>query len=82
MGIPLLFVGETFTQSASLTRKLLKIPLLRFYFGGVGQFIAIGEKTKGFYHSMHIPDTRIVGAKYCTDVSFFSLPPAEAAATR
>lgn len=82
MDIPLLFIGETFTQSASLARKLIKIPLLRYYFSGVGQFIAIGEKTRDFYHSLRVPDTRIVGAKYCTDVSFFTLPPAEATATR
>jgi hypothetical protein len=40
--IPVIFIGETFAPSRSAWRGKLKAPLLRAFFRGVAQFIAIG----------------------------------------
>jgi glycosyltransferase involved in cell wall biosynthesis len=71
--IPVLFVGETFRHGGSSTRKFMKAILQPFFFRGINQFIAIGEKTKEFYTSFKIDAHRIISAKYCVDTSFFSM---------
>lgn len=76
MGIPLIFVGETFSTAASLPRRLVKTPMRRYFFQGVSRFIAIGRKTADHYGSLGIPEGRIDRGKYCTDVSFFLQPDA------
>ena len=81
-GIPLLFIGETFSLGNSTWRRWLKLPLQKYFFRGVAQFIAIGEKTEMFYRSFGISPSRIIPAKYCTDVSFFHLPPPLSEQTR
>jgi glycosyltransferase involved in cell wall biosynthesis len=80
--IPIVFIGETFSDSNSLLRRFLKQPLRKYYFRGVSRFVAIGEKTSRYYQSLSVGTERIVQARYCTDVSFFRLSPEEAKATR
>jgi glycosyltransferase involved in cell wall biosynthesis len=82
MNIPLIFIGETFSQGTSLPRRLIKKPFQRYFFRGVTQFIAIGTKTRLHYRTFGIDPSRIVSAKYCTDVSFFGLADGEARKVR
>ncbi|MCB0403489.1 MAG: glycosyltransferase family 4 protein [Bdellovibrionales bacterium] len=74
-GIPLIFVGETFSQGASRWRARLKRILHPIFFSGVRQFISIGKKTYDFYRSFNIAGSQITQARYCVDTSFFSLTP-------
>lgn len=73
MKIPLIFIGETFSLGGSGVRRLLKRSLLSFYFRGVGQFVSIGSRNAAHYRKLGIEKNRLTLAKYCTDVSFFSL---------
>lgn len=73
MNIPLIFVGESFSTGRSRWRRLLKKPLLSYFFSGVHQFIAIGNKTAEHYRALGIPEERITRGKYCVDVSFFQM---------
>ncbi|MCA9242258.1 MAG: glycosyltransferase family 4 protein [Planctomycetales bacterium] len=74
-GIPLIFVGETFSHGASRWRVRLKRVLHPLFFSGVRQFISIGKKTYDFYRSFNIARSQITEARYCVDTTFFSLPP-------
>lgn len=78
LGIPLLFVGETFNSTSGLTRRLMRPPLRKYFFRGVSRFIAIGEKTASFYKAQGIPDKQIDQARYCADVAYFDRPKEEA----
>ncbi len=75
--IPLVFVGETFTDPSSLWRSVLRRLALAYFFRGVSRFVAIGEKSAAFYRSFGIPAEKIVRGRYCVDVSFFERPEAE-----
>lgn len=81
-GIALLFVGETFAPSSRWWRAWLKAPLLRYFFGGVSQFLAIGDRNASYYRGLGIADRRIVPTRYCVDVDFFRLDDSRAAAER
>ncbi len=78
MGIPLLFVGETFAATNGRARKLLRAPLRKYFFRGVSRFVAIGDRTAALYDSLGVPAERVDRAKYCADVSFFERSEAEA----
>lgn len=80
--IPLLFIGETFSDGNSSIRRMLRGPLLHYFFKNVAHFIAIGDKTHAFYRNWEIPKERITLAKYCVDTRFFTLPKPEAAEVR
>jgi glycosyltransferase involved in cell wall biosynthesis len=80
--IPLVFVGETFGHQTSLWRKALKLPLLKYFFTGVSEFIAIGNKTAQYYRGWNVPKSKITSAKYCVDTTFFELPVHKAMASR
>ena len=43
--IPLLFVGENFSDRARGLRGWLREPLLSLFFAGISRFIAIGKRT-------------------------------------
>lgn len=82
MSIPLIFVGETFSGSGSFIRRLFKKSLIKYFFQGVSQFVTIGSKTSSFYRSFNVEPSRMIDAKYCTDVNFFSLSKIEARGVR
>ena len=82
LAIPILFIGETFSQGKISVRWFLKQILARYYFHGVTEFIAIGNRTVDFYRSWKVSESRITAAKYCTDVSFFQLPREQGKETR
>ena len=83
LSIPLIFIGETYENRNPGWRQFIKRPLISLFFSGVSQFIAIGNKTKKYYEqSYHVSKSKIVGAKYCTDVSFFELDPIESTRVR
>lgn len=74
-GVPLVFVGETFSHGASRWRVRLKRILHPIFFAGVQQFISIGKKTYDFYRSFNIAGSQITQAHYCIDTTFFSQTP-------
>ncbi len=70
--IPLVFIGETYQSGAKSIRRFLKGPLRAYFFAGVSRFITIGEKTRAYYRELGVPEDRMVSAKYCVDLQFFS----------
>ncbi|MBI4405383.1 MAG: glycosyltransferase family 4 protein [Deltaproteobacteria bacterium] len=80
--IPVLFVGETFSQGSSSSRKILKRFLQPLFFSNVARFIAIGNKNIEFYTSLKIPTEKIQPARYCIDTTFFELTAAQASHSR
>jgi glycosyltransferase involved in cell wall biosynthesis len=82
MNVPIFFVGETYSETTSFLRRMVKRPLRSYFFEKVSRFIAIGRKSEAYYRELGIAPERIIGAKYCTDVSFFLRPSDEAAEIR
>lgn len=80
--IPILFVGETFDWRGSFLRKKLKKLLINYFFNQVSGFIAIGKKTFEYYLNWGVSPSKIVPAKYCTDLAPFLLNETEAQACR
>lgn len=73
MRIPVLFIGETFTEGSSSLRRFFKGPLVKYFFSNVSHFVAIGDRTHAFYRHWEIPKEKITLAKYCVDTQFFNL---------
>lgn len=82
MGIPLLFVGETFDWRGSLFRKSIKKIIISGFFRSVSGFVSIGKKTWDYYRSWGIQEEKITLAHYCTDPSSFLLSESEAHSAR
>lgn len=72
--VPVLFIGETFTDGRSALRRFLKGPLVQYFFNHVSHFVAIGDKTHAFYRHWEVPKEKITLAKYCVDTTFFNVP--------
>lgn len=72
--IPVMFIGETFSDGKSAIRRFLKGPLVQYFFNHVAHFVAIGDRTHAFYRHWDIPKEKITLAKYCIDTGFFNLP--------
>lgn len=75
LGIPLLFVGETFSSDGRGARAWLRRILLRVFFDNVSGVIAIGERSRSYYEKLGLAENKIALARYCVDNDFFSLPP-------
>jgi glycosyltransferase involved in cell wall biosynthesis len=82
LGIPIIFIGETMLRNGTVLRNFLRRILSPLFFSGVAQFVSIGEKSLAFYRHFRISNNRMIQAKYCTDTSFFRLPPEVSEATR
>jgi len=65
--IPMIFVGETFSDTSSFLKRNLKKPLLNRFFSKMDGFISIGGKNKRFYLNHKVKAEKIFEAKYCAD---------------
>jgi glycosyltransferase involved in cell wall biosynthesis len=82
LGIPLLFVGETFSNGGTGVRRIARAGLLRYFFRGIDRIISIGDKNHAHYRANGFPDDKITRARYCIDTAFFCLPSPEAKQAR
>lgn len=69
-GVPLIFIGETSSETRGL-RGLIKRPLRALFLRGVSQFVSIGNQNRDYYLRLGVSAERIFEGRYAVESGFF-----------
>jgi glycosyltransferase involved in cell wall biosynthesis len=82
LGIPVVFLGETFQEDFLQLRTIVSRPLRLQFLKGLTRIVSIGRRNHDYYRKLGIPESILVSGKYAVNNQFFLVGEAERRAAR